>query len=178
MTRRNARILIPVAAVLVIVIFFVVDLVSLFAGPAVRHGLRQRRQHDFHHGMGTAGPGVCPQMRAAVQAPDELYQAKNPLELNSENIFAGESLYLTDAQPTACKVCHGPTGNGMGMMSQGLNTAPRNFSCAETMKTISDGQLFWIIKNGSPGTGMLAYQKTLKDEQIWQLVLYIRRLAK
>ncbi len=38
------------------------------------------------------------------------------------------------------------------------------------------GQLFWIIKNGSPGTGMLSF-KGLKEEQIWQILLYVRQLV-
>jgi hypothetical protein len=45
------------------------------------------------------------------------------------------------------------------------------------MKDIPDGQLFWIIKNGSQGTGMMSYAG-LPDEQIWQLIQYIRWLAK
>ncbi|NIP99686.1 MAG: cytochrome C, partial [Nitrospinaceae bacterium] len=43
-------------------------------------------------------------------------------------------------------------------------------------KDIPDGQMFWIIKNGSPGTRMPAFGN-LSDEQIWQLVLYIRQFA-
>jgi mono/diheme cytochrome c family protein len=45
------------------------------------------------------------------------------------------------------------------------------------MKDLPDGQLFWIIKNGSPGTGMMPFS-TLPDEQVWQLIHYIRSLAK
>jgi mono/diheme cytochrome c family protein len=44
------------------------------------------------------------------------------------------------------------------------------------MKNISDGQMFWVVKNGSPGTGMNAY-KNLTDEQVWQIILYLRTLA-
>jgi mono/diheme cytochrome c family protein len=45
------------------------------------------------------------------------------------------------------------------------------------MKDISDGQLFWIIKNGSLGTGMMPFSG-LPDEQVWQLIHYVRSLAK
>jgi len=54
---------------------------------------------------------------------------------------------------------------------------PRNFTCGSMMKDIPDGQLFWIIKNGSPGTGMMSFAG-LPDEQVWQLVHYIQSLAK
>jgi hypothetical protein len=45
------------------------------------------------------------------------------------------------------------------------------------MKDIPDGQLFWIIKNGSPETGMMSFVG-LPDEQVWQVIQYIRSLAK
>ena len=164
---------------LALFIFFIFSLVLVgeaFSGPSVRHGLRQYRQHDMHHGMGHMGKGSCPQVRFTVPAPDEFLKLKNPLKPDSINLFVGESLFHTDAQPTACKVCHGSTGNGMGMMAPGLNPPPRNFSCSETMKDISDGQMFWVVKNGSPATGMTAY-KSLTDEQVWQIILYLRTLA-
>jgi hypothetical protein len=45
------------------------------------------------------------------------------------------------------------------------------------LKDIPDGQLFWIIKSGSPETGMMSFDG-LSDEQVWQLIHYIRTLAK
>ena len=164
-------------AFFVLVVFSLVYVGESYSGPSVRHGLRQYRQHDMHHGMGHVGKGSCPQVRYTADAPDEFLKLKNPLNLNSKNLTAGESFFHTDAQPTACKVCHGSVGNGMGMMAPGLNPPPRNFTCAETMKNIPDGQMFWVIKNGSSGTGMVAY-KSLKDEHIWQIILYLRTLAK
>lgn len=148
---------------------------DLFAGPMMmRHG----KGPGIHpHSMGFGGKGMCPQPRATVQAPDDIYHLKNPLEPTQQNLDGGESLYRVDAQPTACKICHGVTGNGMGMMAPGLNPAPRNFICAETMKDIPDGQMFWVIKNGSHGTGMPAYPE-LTEKQVWLLVLHLRRLAK
>ena len=41
------------------------------------------------------------------------------------------------------------------------------------MNDISAGQMFWIIQNGSKGTGMAA-QKFLKPKEIWDIVKYIR----
>ncbi len=160
----------------VLLVFSLVYVGEAWSGPGVRHGLRQSRHHDMHHGMGHMGKGSCPQPRATASAPDEFLKLKNPLKSSSYNVFAGESFFQTDAQPTACKVCHGLTGNGMGMMALGLNPPPRNFTCAETMKNISDGQMFWIIKKGSHGTGMPKFT-SLKDEHIWQVILYLRTLV-
>jgi len=72
------------------------------------------------------------------------------------------------------KMCHGAKGDGAGKLGAALKPKPRNFTCAETMKGISAGQMFHIIKNGSKGTGMVAHKKTLKDAQIWDVVKYVR----
>ncbi len=140
------------------------------------HGGRHER-HQHHQGMGRAGSGICPQTRGAPQAPDKIAKLKNPFESNADNFIKGESLYQWTAEPNPCKTCHGPTGNGLGTMAQGLAAMPRNFTCSETMKDVSDGQMFWIIKNGSPATGMPAY-KFLTDDEIWKLTLYIRHFDK
>ena len=44
------------------------------------------------------------------------------------------------------------------------------------MAQISDGQLFWIIKNGSAGTLMPEFID-LSDKSIWQLIIYIREFS-
>ena len=121
-------------------------------------------------------PSPCPQPRFTEQAPPEIYNLKNPLESTSENLKKGKFLFQVKAKPLPCKNCHGMTGDGNGPMARGFNPPPRNFTCTKTIKGVTDGQLFWIIKNGSPGTGMLSY-KGLKDEQIWQIILHLRQLA-
>ena len=119
----------------------------------------------------------CPQPRFAQQAPDSIYNLKNPLEATPENLQKGKMLYQVRAKPMPCKHCHGAKGDGGGPMARGFNPQPRDFTCAKTIKGVPDGQLFWIIKNGSPGTEMISF-KGLKDEQIWQILLYVRQLAK
>ena len=157
-------------------IFILSMLAEVWAG-SMGYGRRHSsRAFQGHHGQGFLGQGICPQVRATAQAPDNIGTQPNPIKKNRENLYAGESLFQVEAQPTACKICHGVTGNGLGIMAQGLNPPPRNFTCRETMKTISDGQLFWIIRNGSPGTGMPAF-KNLKDREIWKIVYYIRELS-
>ena len=74
----------------------------------------------------------------------------------------------------ACQMCHGKKGGGDGKLGKALKPTPRNFACKATMKKISAGQMFWIIKNGSKGTGMVAHKKTLKDNEIWDVIKYIR----
>lgn len=134
--------------------------------PVVRGGASQGVHQDA---------GICPQARDTAKAPDEIYDRINPLPPTPQNILAGETLFNIEARPVVCKVCHGFHGDGMGIMFQQLLPKPRNFTCYYTMQDIPDGQLFWIIQNGSQGTKMPAFGY-LSEDQIWQLVLYIRNL--
>jgi|SaaInlStandDraft_2_1057019.scaffolds.fasta_scaffold66083_2 hypothetical protein len=119
---------------------------------------------------------LCPQTRNTPTAPKEFLSLSNPLPSSPENIFAGQTLFHFDAEPGPCRVCHGISGNGLGMLFRELTPSPRNFTCNQTMSNLPDGQLFWIIKNGSPGTEMPAF-KSLEADQIWQLIHYIRHFT-
>jgi len=121
--------------------------------------------------------GVCPQPRKTPRAPAAFLGMTNPLPASAEHVQAGKKLYLETAKPLACMNCHGTKGDGNGPAGMGLVPPPRNFTCGELMKDIPDGQLFWIIKNGSPGTGMMPFSG-LSDEEVWQLIHYLRSLAK
>lgn len=141
----------------------------------------------------------CPQPRQTESAPPTYAQRANPLPNSAAHIERGRTLYQQAARPVACAGCHGSDGSGRGPNAALLVPPPRNFTCAQTMAAISDGQLFWIIENGSgqfhlpsrqgaqqvarPGRGaphstaMLAYGEHLTETDIWQLVAYIRTLS-
>jgi len=122
-------------------------------------------------------PGICPQPRNTPTAPDEYLSRVNPLEATESNLLAGQTLFHVDARPGPCRTCHGTSGNGLGITFHQLQPKPRNFTCYQTMQDLPDGQLFWIIRNGSPDTAMPAFVN-LDDDQIWQLILYLRSLSK
>jgi hypothetical protein len=121
-------------------------------------------------------PEQCPQPRFTGRAPEPEYSYKNPLVGDKKNLASGKRLYEGKEKGTGCAICHGSTGAGNGSLASQFNPPPRNFACAKTVNSIPDGQLFWIIKNGSPGTAMPNHLK-YNDTEIWQLVLYIRKLA-
>ncbi|MBT5472571.1 MAG: cytochrome c [Nitrospina sp.] len=137
---------------------------------------KRDRSQRLLHGKGRRGSGFCPQARSTPPAPDKYLKMKNPLESNRDIVEKGKALFQYEAQPTACKVCHGSLGNGLGIMPS-LNPKPRNFTCKQTMGEISDGQMFYIITHGSKGMGMPAFL-SLSDDQVWQLITYIRSLSK
>jgi mono/diheme cytochrome c family protein len=147
----------------------------------------------------TAVAGLCPQPRATARAPETYRLLVNPLPRTEANYERGRVLYDREARPERCVGCHGAEGDGKGRRSAGLDPPPRNFACAETMAGIPDGQLYWIIENGSgayhlpskqgaqgihrpgrglPDTAMRGHGDYLTSTEIWQLVLYIRGFAR
>jgi mono/diheme cytochrome c family protein len=124
------------------------------------------------------GPlGVCPQARTTKKAPADFLNRTNPLPATPAHVQAGKKLYAETAKPLACMNCHGQQGDGAGPIGAALVPPPRNFTCGATMKDITDGQLFWVIKNGSQGTGMMAFPG-LSDDEVWQIIHYLRTLAR
>ncbi|PIQ97291.1 MAG: cytochrome C [Nitrospinae bacterium CG11_big_fil_rev_8_21_14_0_20_56_8] len=113
--------------------------------------------------------GECPQPRKTGAAPANIAAMD---ELGGADAKNGERLFQKDAKPMACMQCHGPKGDGMGKLGAGLKPKPRNFTCAETMKDVSPGQMFFIIKNGSKGTPMIPQKLT--DKEIWDVIKYVR----
>jgi hypothetical protein len=133
---------------------------------------------DFEYSWAEDPPsGVCPQPRNTRPVHKKFRKLKNPLKATPENIASGKNLYHFLVKPTPCKNCHGGKGDGMGLMAWALAPLPRNFTCKETMKPVSEGQIFGVIKNGARGSACLP-NRGLKDEQIWQLVIYIQQFAK
>ena len=121
--------------------------------------------------VSSAFAGKCPQPRKTKSAPSGTARMDKTAKANAAN---GEKIFMKKAKPMACQMCHGKKGDGGGKLGKALKPSPRDFTCAATMKKVSAGQMFWIIKNGSKGTGMVAHKKTLKDKEIWDVVKYIR----
>ncbi len=75
---------------------------------------------------------------------------------------------------TNCEMCHGPQGHGDGPAGQALDPRPRNLAQLQTQA--GDDFLFWRIREGKPGTSMVAWKGILTDEQIWQVISFIHTL--
>jgi mono/diheme cytochrome c family protein len=81
-----------------------------------------------------------------------------------------------------CALCHGDTGDGDGIGAAALDPKPRKFSDKALMDTISDAEVFTVIKEGGTAIGksmfMVSWKAVLNDEQIKDVATYIRTLAK
>lgn len=119
--------------------------------------------------VSSAYAGKCPQPRKTKSAPSGTAKMDKTAKADKAN---GKKLYQKKAKPMACAMCHGKKGDGGGKLGKALKPSPRDFTCKKTMKKVSAGQMFWIIKKGSKGTGMAPMK--LKDKEIWDVIKYVR----
>ncbi len=105
---------------------------------------------------------------------DQLIAAQalvNPFPQSPEILAEGEVLYKGKG---ICIHCHGVYGDGNGPGAVKFNTPPRNFRESDFWEHRTQGELFWVVKNGSPHTGMLEFESLLSDEEIWKILRYIQ----
>jgi len=96
---------------------------------------------------------------------------QNPLASTSENIHAGQRNFTS-----YCMVCHGLDGQSTGVPFADGMAPPVPTLNSPSVQAYTDGQLHRIIENGVSPSGMPASKGVFRDEEIWQLVLYIRHL--
>jgi mono/diheme cytochrome c family protein len=76
-----------------------------------------------------------------------------------------------------CLPCHGAPGVKPMEMAQGMNPAPPDLDSAGT-QAFSDGELFWIVKNGIRASGMPGFGVNHQDPEIQDIVGFVRHLPK
>ncbi|MCI0404297.1 MAG: cytochrome c [Acidobacteria bacterium] len=75
-----------------------------------------------------------------------------------------------------CQVCHGLDGQNTGVPFAKNMDPPVEELTSKDVQEYTDGQLKWIIQNGIAPSGMPAWKDILDDEEMWQMVRYIRHL--
>ena len=71
-----------------------------------------------------------------------------------------------------CAMCHTPPGREQTAMSKGLN--PEAPALAELVEDMTDPELFWATRNGIRFTGMPAWISSYSDQDIWDVVAFMR----
>ncbi len=98
--------------------------------------------------------------------PSDYAGKTNPPNMD---VSAGADIFKTD-----CSTCHGESGHGDGPAGQMLDPRPANLVALS--KIAVDDFLFWKISIGVDGTAMPAWKGILTDQQIWQVIAFIRTL--
>jgi mono/diheme cytochrome c family protein len=103
-------------------------------------------------------------------------ETSNPEQFR-RHVENGRQIYYRN-----CVFCHGDNLAGNGMFVHGLDPIPTNFADGDTIANLRETFLFWRIAKGGPGlpeeggpwdTAMPAWEKFLKEEEMWEVVLFL-----
>ena len=117
--------------------------------------------------------------RVPIDQMESARAVTNPFPVTPEVLQKGKALFEGKA---FCRACHGADGKGLGMdldYSTFKGPLPRNFTDKMWQQTRTDGELFWILKNGSPGSDMAPFiPLILTEEEAWQVLMYVRSFGR
>jgi mono/diheme cytochrome c family protein len=112
---------------------------------------------------------AAPPSYAAI--PAEAAKQANPVKSSPESLARAKKWWSID-----CAMCHGKAGDGKGDLAADMKLKIADFTDPTTLKNRTDGEIFYIIKNGHQD--MPPEGPRLKPEENWDLVNYVRSLAK
>jgi len=102
--------------------------------------------------------------------PTNFKTMKNPVATGDASTKSGQTLYMKN-----CASCHGKAGLGDGVKARSLKDFPGDFSKA-AFQSQTDGELFYKSKMGRGE--MPKYEGKVTDDEIWNMVNYMRTLKK
>jgi mono/diheme cytochrome c family protein len=94
----------------------------------------------------------------------------NPMQPNAQNLAAGARLYEQN-----CSYCHGGLLQRVSPMRAKFN--PPVPQIIDRIPGDPDAHLFWIIKHGIRLSGMPSWAGILSDDQIWQVIAFVKHSA-
>ena len=96
---------------------------------------------------------------------------ENPMAVNSANLLAGMKIYQNN-----CMGCHGDQ-KGASAFGKAFYPPTPQFTMGRSPHD-PDAIFHTLVKRGIRLTGMPAFGELLKDEEIWQVVLFVKQLSK
>src|SRR5437762_2412266 len=109
---------------------------------------------------------------AAAQGNPDAAKVKNPVAATPESVAAGKQIFTRN-----CATCHGITAEG-GPGNDLIPAAP-DLTDDKWDHGSTDGEIFDVIKNGvAPDFNMIPWKDKLKDPDVWNVVNYLRSIAK
>jgi len=112
---------------------------------------------------------VTPSSYAAI--PAAAAKQPNPVKSSPESLARAKKWWNLD-----CAMCHGSAGDGKGSLAADMKLQIADFTDPASLKDRTDGEIFYIIKTGHQD--MPPEGTRIKPEENWDLVNYVRSLAK
>ena len=103
--------------------------------------------------------------------PPEAVKQENPIKPSPESLDRARKVWAID-----CEMCHGATGDGKSDLARDMKLVMPDLTDAAVTRELTDGAMFYIIKNGK--NAMPKEGERAKDDAMWDLVNYVRSLAK
>jgi cytochrome c5 len=122
-------------------------------------------------GRATQEPTPAP-APAAQAAPQASSTVKNPVKPTADSQAKAKKMYGFD-----CEMCHGANGNGKTDLAKDMSLTLADWTDPKVLSAKSDGDLFDIIRKGTDKMPPEEAARA-KDDDVWNLVIYIRGLAK
>lgn len=148
--------------------------VAAASSPAAQPQSAQTGPEPYYHGRGQhphhmGGMGMHhPPGHTHWSVPAEAAARPNPVLPDSASIARGRDLYQQ-----RCAPCHGPQARGDGPISLALYPGTPDLSVMASH--YADGGLAWKIATGR--NFMPGWKNVLNEEQIWDVVNYLRTLT-
>jgi mono/diheme cytochrome c family protein len=106
----------------------------------------------------------------SLSIPASVKKRRNPLGSSDVDLTLTKKAFGDQ-----CSVCHAPDGSGETTINRSLSPPAPDFRTPGT-QNLSDGEIFYIIKNGVRFTGVPAWDIT--DDENWRLVFYIKQMGR
>jgi mono/diheme cytochrome c family protein len=120
----------------------------------------------------TAAPAAAPATPVLTVIPVAAARMANPITPTPVSQAHAKNVYGID-----CAMCHGAKGDGKGDpgIISDMSLTMMDFTNPDTLKNRTDGELFYIIKNGQ---GKMPGEDRANTNEIWNLVVYLRSMSK
>jgi cytochrome c len=99
--------------------------------------------------------------------------ATNPVKPTADSQAKAAKLYADD-----CAFCHGANGNGKTDLATAMQLTLPDMTNPTAMADKTDAELFTIIRKGKDKMPAEDTNRVKKDDDIWNLVIYLRNLSR
>lgn len=165
------------------------DVFPEWAFPGMKYQPKFRPQSSsefFADGRSDRMPPPYTVMRGMLADDDHLYRGKDSagawvksfpasITVDRQLLERGRDRYAI-----YCQVCHGAAGDGNGItLRYGMGSLTTNGNYhTDRLRTMTEGELYNTITNGSASKVMLPYADKLEPADRWAVVAYIRALQR